>query len=512
MKKTSDKNFFIIHNFYLLNLTIFFFIILIAYYISNNFLPAEDAAILFRYSQNFSNTGIISYNPNSLPTEGATDFLWMIILSIFNFLKFDIFFSAIFLNLLSLLLISNFFVNYFKLPKIYLILIFLLHLSIPISWASLEGFSVLFVELFFVIILFSFNNKKLSILLIYFSLLGCLVRPDFVLFCFFPCLIMTLKEIKNKKFLIHLVIVTFIALIYFIWRLNYFNFFFPLPFYIKNTWIIFNNKEFLRIVVYLLPLILAMIFYSNVKFIKNIYINIFLFLILPTVYYSSQTLYQNLGYRFYFYFVPYLLYLFFLVIKFSNIQKIKIYFLFLFTIINSIILHFIASDYRPFLFTKKSEIYKFSKSLEKNFTNDLKIATTEAGIIPFYSKQFTVDLWGLNTPEFTKKPAGGNYILNEKFDIIIINSSIYGNDCNSISIFLNEAEKIEPKFFVDRKKGWIGMVKNLFTGINNNYDFYLLPYVKHLDRNIFMFINKKSFFYFKITQLLKKEKIQKCKN
>ena len=254
------------------------------------------------------------------------------------------------------------------------------------------------------------------------------------------------------------------------------------------------------------------IFYSNVKFIKNIYINIFLFLILPTVYYSSQTLYQNLGYRFYFYFVPYLLYLFFLVIKFSNIQKIKIYFLFLFTIINSIILHFIASDYRPFLFTKKSEIYKFSKSLEKNFTNDLKIATTEAGIIPFYSKQFTVDLWGLNTPEFTKKPAGGNYILNEKFDIIIINSSIYGNDCNSISIFLNEAEKIEPKFFVDRKKGWIGMVKNLFTGINNNYDFYLLPYVKHLDRNIFMFINKKSFFYFKITQLLKKEKIQKCKN
>ena len=58
---------------------------LLAFYLEENFIPAEDASMLFRYSENLIDTGVISYNTNGDPTEGATDFLWMILLSVFYF-------------------------------------------------------------------------------------------------------------------------------------------------------------------------------------------------------------------------------------------------------------------------------------------------------------------------------------------------------------------------------------------------------------------------------------------
>ena len=74
------------------SLCLFFISFAIAYYVSANFIPNEDALILYRYAENFSETGIISYNLNSERAEGATDFLWMIILSIFVFLNLIFFF------------------------------------------------------------------------------------------------------------------------------------------------------------------------------------------------------------------------------------------------------------------------------------------------------------------------------------------------------------------------------------------------------------------------------------
>lgn len=40
-------------------------------------IPLEHAAILFRYSRNFAETGVISYNLKSPAIEGATDNLYM---------------------------------------------------------------------------------------------------------------------------------------------------------------------------------------------------------------------------------------------------------------------------------------------------------------------------------------------------------------------------------------------------------------------------------------------------
>ena len=50
-------------------------VLIISLFFSNYFLPSEDAAILFRYSENLSSTGSISYNLNGIRSEGATDFM-----------------------------------------------------------------------------------------------------------------------------------------------------------------------------------------------------------------------------------------------------------------------------------------------------------------------------------------------------------------------------------------------------------------------------------------------------
>ena len=49
--------------------------------------PQEDALILYRYVFNLVETGEITFNLYGERTEGATDFLWMIFLSIFIYSK-----------------------------------------------------------------------------------------------------------------------------------------------------------------------------------------------------------------------------------------------------------------------------------------------------------------------------------------------------------------------------------------------------------------------------------------
>ena len=103
---------------------------LLAFYLEENFIPAEDASMLFRYSENLIDTGVISYNTNGDPTEGATDFLWMILLSVFYFFGINTYFAAILVNLFSLYIILNIIRNHYSLSSIETYGLFFLHLHI----------------------------------------------------------------------------------------------------------------------------------------------------------------------------------------------------------------------------------------------------------------------------------------------------------------------------------------------------------------------------------------------
>ena len=128
----------------------FLFSIIISYLISSLYLPAEDASILYNYSENLSNTGVISYFPGGEITEGATDFLWMIALSFFYTLGLDTFFAAVFLNLISLYIAINLIKKHYNLSQTEYFFVLIFHIFLAHTYSSILGFSTLFVELFYI--------------------------------------------------------------------------------------------------------------------------------------------------------------------------------------------------------------------------------------------------------------------------------------------------------------------------------------------------------------------------
>lgn len=71
--------------------------------------PAEDAVILYEYAKNFAQSGLITYGGASHPIEGATDFLWMVVIAFFKVLGINEFGTALFINFLCLAFIASLF-------------------------------------------------------------------------------------------------------------------------------------------------------------------------------------------------------------------------------------------------------------------------------------------------------------------------------------------------------------------------------------------------------------------
>ncbi len=67
--------------------------------------PAEDAVILYEYSNTLANTGVISYGNIGTPIEGATDFLWMVAISLFHFVGINEYTASLMITSLSLYLL-----------------------------------------------------------------------------------------------------------------------------------------------------------------------------------------------------------------------------------------------------------------------------------------------------------------------------------------------------------------------------------------------------------------------
>jgi len=479
------------------------FSLILAFYLEENFLPSEDASILFRYSENLIDTGIISYNTNGEPTEGATDFLWMIFLSVFYFFGLKTYIASILVNLFSLYITINIIRKYYLLSSVETYGLFFLHFSITHTYAALGGFSVLFVELFLVLIVINFLRGNVFKTLL-FSFIGCLIRPDFILFIIIPNIINLLNNF-NFKNIKYFILFTLLGLIYFYSRYKYFDLFLPLPFYIKNQWSFLNNLEWGRQIVILSPA-LFVLFFTNIKkiFKKNVII-ILSIGIFTTAYYTNQILYQNIGYRFYFYFPVLLIFIIYEIqLDINNSKKVAKNIILMISFL-SIIINF-SQKFNSFNFLdKKTDIYKFAKELTNiNEDIELKLATTEAGILPYYSKINTIDLFGLNSKEFAKKPADGSFLLKSNFDIIVINTSTTGNNCGSLEKALNKSKNLNIKT-ADRSDNWSDFSFKLLYGIETNkYDSYLFSYPTNV------FINKNSSAYKKISNLLKKTNALKC--
>jgi hypothetical protein len=96
-----------------------------------------------------------------------------------------------------------------------------------------------------------------------------------------------------------------------------------------------------------------------------------------------------------------------------------------------------------------------------------KLAVTDAGKLPYYSKWYTVDLFGLNTPEMAKSMVQPGFVDQYQPDLIELYA--YPQDYS----FMEDRNKITPV----TKKDWYGIALNIYKGCDSNkYEPYLVPF------------------------------------
>ena len=137
----------------------------------------------------------------------------MILLSVFYFIGFDTYFASILINLISLYFIIKLIENFYSLKKIDFFILIFFHLSLTQTYSAILGFSVLFVELILVLVIINYLKGNIFKTLL-FSFVGCLVRPDFILFIIIPNLFNLIQNFNLKNLKLYLIFII-LGLIYF---------------------------------------------------------------------------------------------------------------------------------------------------------------------------------------------------------------------------------------------------------------------------------------------------------
>lgn len=205
----------------------------------------EDAYILFTYVQNLADGYGIVYFPGGAPSEGATDFLWMVILAFLHWMGIDAGVAAAALNGIGIGTICYLALNGIRKPELsrhsflFASCFVVLILISPIAAASFAGFSTAFFSALVVVVFAIYwqgSSKQLLFIPCLALALG-LIRPEGVLIGGAYALL-GLRSVWGTKFrnryLIHLAISAFTGVLYFVWRYEYFGHLLPLPLYVKS--------------------------------------------------------------------------------------------------------------------------------------------------------------------------------------------------------------------------------------------------------------------------------------
>lgn len=275
----------------------------------------EDAYILFIYVENLVNGNGITFYPDAEPIEGATDFLWLVILSALGFLGLNTGLSVIVINAISagaivFLLTSAWSSSNNHLNNKTTVISYCLTLVLAVlallqepTVAALGGFSVL---PYMALILFAIHcldrADKLNFVP-YISIIIALFRPDGVILGVIFTLIGLAKAFhasQVKSYLKPMVIAGSIGIAYFFWRWWYFGNLLPLPLYVKSHTPVpmpgkIPNTLWLNLHA---PLIIASLILAtlNRKLIKSLILLLGPASLFTILYFALQS--QNIGFRF----------------------------------------------------------------------------------------------------------------------------------------------------------------------------------------------------------------------
>lgn len=476
--------------------------------------PAEDAYILFIYVKNLVAGHGISYFPGAAPSEGATDFLWMILISCLHFIGFYPAIGAGLINAASaggiFYILSSILKRHLNVHNLSLwqhITILCLVIFSQIFFASIVGFSVYFYSFSFLLLFYVMVYSPPEYLK-YIPLIGImisLIRPDGVMPSVVAVLIMFGYVIKYhtehiKPYIITSITAFIIGCAYFIWRYHYFGFLFPLPIYVKSSspefmpgldilfkWLFRND---------IIPLMLFPSLYMLWQY-KNP--RLLLGMIPPVILLVSFCFFvpsQNIGYRFQN--APYFIFLAYFICFLFDHHQINKRYLTLSFYLKAVLLTafiFLNGKYIHKRITRNdihtSYLKVISYHLRDNTPPESNIILTEAGQFAYWGQGKFYDLVGLNTSETALNGPTADYIETINPDMIFFHSAgMFHFDNNAqkpyfmispqkYDTLLSQSVPLFEKARLNVEKASIAALTFL-SDHNKEYDIILLPQDRHI--------------------------------
>ena len=474
--------------------------------------PAEDALILYCFSESLADTGVISYYPGGEPAEGATDFLWMLAISLLYKIGIPSFFASHLLSGFSFVGLLVFIRKIWRwahrgnIPTPVFILVAFVLLAQRYMLAAALGFSVWFFAFFISAVLYYYLKQRIARFAVS-GLFLCLVRPD-GFFLVFPLTLFLLYNCrKDWKNTIRLLSVYAIApgVIYFLARYFYFGLLLPLPFYVKSstktTLFILGNLKliwlYFRDHLFELGLLLIGIFcyqISNIKlYIRDhiSFLGVITSLFFVAMIYTLFRLEQNVMYRFFVLLgIPFLC--IFICVSYVSAQRHILTITLLMTC-----LHGAWKIYNmPALpFYKGGDVRHAVGRLLGEIEPKGKIFVGSAGALAYYSKWEVYDAWGLATKEFSQQLIMPEAVSRIKPDVI------FSAPCEQMKYNASKNSCFDvTEIEVKSERSFDQAECNITKGARQGYDLFQLGIGDY-----FIFIRKDSDLYGKVLHKLQNE-------
>jgi arabinofuranosyltransferase len=401
-------------------------------------LPAEDALMLMRYANHFAAGHGITWNIGDHPVEGATDFLYLVALTVFIKISHlgAIFSARILLTLCHLGTVAFLYYSARKIFAVHPAFAAALALYLgtgPGLVHSSNGFSGPFYGLmasvawyFALTTVTSGSTLRRSIGFASFALLTGLTRPDGVLLAIFmtAALLYALRGSAKQIILITVGIFLVFGGAYFLWRWHYFGHLLPNPFYKKGGGHLYPfslKRSLTNVTKMILPMVPVYIFGLIAPRARRRTIFALIPIVGFAVIWVLLTNENNLGMRFQYVVLPISLMSMPLVIK-GLIEEIKargwsspavldrraLNTAAIVAVLCTIGLASIwwSELYYADMVPPGSGAYKIATGMAQWQDKSYTVLATEAGVIPYFSNWRAIDGWGLNDAEIVHNPLG----------------------------------------------------------------------------------------------------------
>ena len=426
----------------------------------------DDAFITFRYSKNLANgEGIVFNSSNENPVEGYSNFLWVLINTIPIFLNWDIVIwvksLSIFISIFSILILYNFACLFYP-KKIALIAPLFYSIYYPFHIWTIGGLETpLFVLLLISGTYFAYiesnNSQKFPKFSVIFLALLTLTRPEGILyfgaiegFLLIYYLFIRKEKVVFFQRIISLFIVGVIYIIYFIWSFTYYGQIFPNSYVAKGSSSIITSAGMRYLgffLIFTIPIIILMgvgilkiLVEIEGKILQHKSFKIMSFLAVPIlvnfiIILNISAFNAAQGFRFALPAMPFIILL--AVYPFKRLRKMKIEEIIsldlnlkqiLFSLIPfiSVIGMIILPISAPLVYKNTSntdvndKYYNIAKWIDKYVPEDELIAFTDMGIIPYYTENEYLDMWGLMDEHIAEEGFDIDYVLDEGPILIIL--------------------------------------------------------------------------------------------